>query len=334
MKAFDILEAKTLSEAIENLPGGAEDTRPRASMPLAGGQDLLTEFKHGLEAPGTVVDLAGIPGLDEIEIAPTGVVTIGAMVTLARIARHPDLADYLPVVTEAAESVGSPQIRSQGTLGGNLCQRPRCWYYRNPNASCLKKGGRECLAQEGLSKYNAILGGGPSYIVHPSDMAPALVCLKAEIEVTGLDGARWVPSEDFFTLPNQGDVTRENVLRANELVTRVRIPSHGGPMRSTYLKFQERGSYDFALASVALAVHMRNPKTIASAHLCFGGLAPIPWRVQAAENVMNGKLLDDGTARLAAEQALAGARPLNHNAYKVPLATGLLRKAVAKLADV
>src|SRR5262249_41944733 len=151
-------------------------------------------------------------------------------------------------------SIASPQIRSFGTLGGNLCQRPRCWYYRNEQAKCIKKGGSECFSHDGLNKYNAILGGGPSYIVHPSDLAPALVVLDAQVLLRGPGGERSLPIERFFTLPSEGSVLKENVLADDEILISVAIPAPAAPTRSTYLKFKERGSFDFALVSVAASI--------------------------------------------------------------------------------
>jgi xanthine dehydrogenase YagS FAD-binding subunit len=225
------------------------------------------------------------------------------------------------------------QIRSVGTVGGNLCQRPRCWYYRHEHAVCIKKGGSECFAYGGQNKYNAILGGGPSYIVHPSDLAPALVALGASVDIAGTRGTRSVELERFFTLPSEGSVLRENVLAGDEVVTAVRVPAPVGTgWRSTYLKFRERGSYDFALASVALALRMEGG-TIAAARLVLGGVAPIPWRCEGAEKLLAGRKIDAETCAKAGAEALRGAEPLEYNAYKVPLAQGLVTKALQALAQ-
>ena len=330
MKAFELHNPATLAAALELLPA-PRDTKAHGKIKLlAGGQDLLTEMKEHLVEPDVLVNLKSIPGLDALDFTPDGSVTIGALVPL--YALESDMR--LPrVVVEAAGSVASVQIRNQGTLGGNLCQRPRCWYYRHEQALCIKKGGSECFAYGGLSKYNAILGGGPSYIVHPSDLAPALVACGAEAVIASKKGERKVALESFFTLPSEGSVLRENVLASDEVLTHVRVPAlPGAGWRSTYLKFRERSSYDFALASVALALRFEGA-TIREARLVLGGVAPIPWRCEKAEKALVGKTIDADACKLAGALALEGAEPLKYNGYKVALAQGLITKALRKLVN-
>lgn len=330
MKAFEHARPASLAAALELLPKGRDPKARERTRVVAGGQDLYTEMKERLAEPELLVDLKGL-GLDGIAMRADGGLSIGATATLAALEDHADVARRFPALHEAAGAVASVQIRSVGTVGGNLCQRPRCWYYRHPDAVCIKKGGSECFAYGGMNKYNAILGGGPSYIVHPSDLAPALVALGATVELTGPRGARTLELERFFTLPSEGSVLRENVLAGDELLTRVDVPASQG-WRSTYLKFRERGSYDFALASVALALRMQGD-TIAEARLVLGGVAPIPWRCHDAEVALVGRRIDAEACALAGEEALRGAEPLEHNAYKVPLAQGLVTKALMQLAS-
>lgn len=331
MKNFDLVRPGTLEQAIDLLPRGRTQDEREATRLLAGGQDLLTELKEHLARPDTLVDLKRIPGLDAVTVEADGGITIGALVRLATIERHPELLRRAPILCEAAGSVASPQIRSRATVGGNLCQRPRCWYYRSEHAVCIKKGGSECFSYSGMSKYNAILGGGPSYIVHPSDLAPALVALDAEVTIAGPRGERRVELERFFTLPSEGSVLRETVLAANEVLTQVHLPATAGDWRGTYLKFKERESYDFALGAVALRVAREGDRTT-DARLVLGAVAPIPWRVPEAEALFAGRALDDELAREVGEVALAGAEPLEHNGYKIPLTQGLIRQALARLA--
>lgn len=330
MKSFKIHRPATVDDAIGLLPSGrgpAEIDEPR---PLAGGQDLLTEMQEYLVRPASVVDLTSVAGLDEwsgVDGTGGGPLVLGALSSLARIAADGELRRRWTALAEAAESVASPQIRTQATLGGNLCQRPRCWYYRHEAAPCIKKGGSECFAEGGMNKYNAILGGGPSYIVHPSDCAPALVCLDAEVTTVGTRGEAAMPLEEFFTLPSEGSVVRENVLKANELLVRVSVPAPAPGWRSTYLKFKERGSYDFALAAVALSLKLDGQR-IEAARLVLGGVAPIPWRAPEAEAFLAGKDSTPEVWKQAAALALEGAEPLEHNGYKVPLTQGLIQKAL------
>ena len=332
MKSFDMLMPATLSEAVESLPtNDTYDDRRRVKV-YAGGQDLLGEMKEHLEEPESVVNLKAIDGLDRLVPLPGEGLEIGALVTIAALEREPWMRERFPMLAEAAASVASPQIRSAGTVGGNLCQRPRCWYYRNEHTVCLKKGGTECFTFEGMSKYNAILGGGPSWIVHPSDLAPALVSMDAEVTIAGPGGERTQALGDMYTLPADGDVTKETTLLPNEVLTKVTIPGGQEGWRSTYMKVRERGAFDFALSAVAAALQIQGG-TIRNARLTLGGVAPKPWRVQRAEQELVGKQPSDEVFRAVAETALAGAEPLKHNEYKIPMTKGLILKALRKLSE-
>jgi len=328
MKAFELYNPKTVAEAVKLLPAREGDDSARL---LAGGQDLLTEMKEHLVEPERVVNLKHVPGLDKIELAADGSLALGALVTVQEIADDASVRERAALLAEAAGSVGSPQIRAMGTLGGNLNQRPRCWYYRSEHAPCLKKGGTECFSYEGKNKYNAILGGGPSYIVHPSDLAPALVALGAEVTLVGPGGERQVALEHYYTLPAAGDVLRETILAPNEVLTRVRVPAPEPGMRSTYLKFQERGSYDFALSAVALCLWLDGAK-IQRARLVLGGVAPTPWRCASTEALLAGRSIDAETCQAAGAEALKAAQPLSENGFKVPLTKGLITRALKKLS--
>jgi xanthine dehydrogenase YagS FAD-binding subunit len=335
MKAFEWVSPTSVGEAVSLLKSApAAKDLDEAARPIAGGQDLLTTMKEYVTRPTRVVNLKGIRGLDRIEGDGKKGLRIGALVTLAQLEESAEVRRAFPGLAEAAQSVATPQIRNLGTVGGNLCQRPRCWYYRLEEAVCLKKGGSECFAATGENKYNAILGGGPSYIVHPSDLAPMLVALGASVEVVGAEGKRTIPLEKFFTLPSEGSIRRENVLRNDEIITEVSVPASAFAARSTYLKFKERESLDFALASVAAAVELGAGKTVRQARVVLGGVAPIPWRATKADEFLAGKSLSADTLAEAARLALDGAQPLEKNAYKVPLAQTLVRRALAKAAGV
>jgi xanthine dehydrogenase YagS FAD-binding subunit len=332
MKAFEWASPKTVSEAVKLLqaaPAAARDPDD-APRPIAGGQDLLTTMKDYLTRPTRVVNLKSIRGLDRITGDGRRGLKIGALVTLTQLEENADVRRDFPGLAEAARSVATPQIRNLGTVGGNLCQRPRCWYYRLEEAVCLKKGGSECFAATGENKYNAILGGGPSYIVHPSDLAPMLVALGARVAVTGPQGARTIALEKFFTLPSEGSIRRENVLQNDDIITEISVPASGFAARSTYLKFKERESLDFALASVAAAVELNADRTVKQARIVLGGVAPIPWRAPQAEAFLAGKRLDQEALAEAARRALDGAKPLAKNAYKIPLTQTLVRRALAR----
>lgn len=323
MKAFTLIQPRTLEDTLTAL--AHENTKL-----LAGGQDLLTEMKEHLVEPERVVNLKGVGGLDRIELDAQGNARLGALVTVAALEQHEGLRARLPVLTEAATSVASPQIRSIGTLGGNLCQRPRCWYYRNENAKCLKKGGDECFSYSGLNKYNAILGGGPSYIVHPSDLAPALVALGAEVVLRSPRGERKLPIESFFVLPSV-DSKHENVLAPDEVLIAVNVPAPEAGSKSTYLKFRERGSFDFALSSVALVLS-RDGSRVKRARIALGGVAPVPWRAHACEKALEGRELNAESIEAAAKASVVGAEALGQNDYKIPLTRGLVARALQSLA--
>ena len=327
MKAFEWTNPASVSEAVKMLTVSSPDI-DEAPRPIAGGQDLLTTMKDYTSRPVRVVNLKNIRGLNKITVNSRGL-TIGALVTLTELEEHADVRRSFPGLAEAAHSIATPQIRNLGTVGGNLCQRPRCWYFRLEEVNCLKKGGSECYAANGENKYNAIIGGGPSYIVHPSDLAPMLLALGASVSVVGATGKRVIPLDKFFTLPSEGNIRRENVLKNEEIITEITVPSSAVAARSTYLKFKERESLDFALASAAVAVQMSN-NMVRDARIVLGGVAPIPWRVPAAEKFVTGKSLTPDVLAETAKIALAEAKPLEKNAYKVPLAQTLVRRALAK----
>src|SRR5215208_178007 len=333
MKAFEWTSPASINEAVKMLTVASPGDIDEAPRPIAGGQDLLTTMKDYTSRPARLVNLKNIRGLDRIRLN-TKELTIGALVTLTELEEHAGVRKGFPGLSEAAHSVATPQIRNLGTVGGNLCQRPRCWYYRLDDVICIKKGGSECFAAKGENKYNAIFGGGPSYIVHPSDLAPMLVALGATLSVAGAGGRRTIPLEKFFTLPGEGSIRRENVLRNDEIITEIQVPAAPFAARSTYLKFKERESLDFALSSVAAAVELGADKRVRQARIVLGGVAPVPWRVVKAEEFLKGKPLDTASLEGAARLALEGAEPLSKNAYKVPLTQTLVRRALAKAGGV
>lgn len=334
MKSFEWTNPTTLNEAVKLLGTASPSTDiDEAPRPIAGGQDLLTTMKDYTSRPARIVNLKNIPGLNKITLNARGL-TIGALVTLTELEEHEGVRKSFPGLAEAAHSIATPQIRNLGTVGGNLCQRPRCWYFRLEEVICMKKGGSECYAASGENKYNAIIAGGPSYIVHPSDLAPMLLALGARVTAVGATGRRVIPLDKFFTLPGEGDIRRENVLQNNEIITEIFVPASPLATRSTYLKFKERESLDFALASVAAAVQLAPNKTVRAARIVLGGVAPIPWRVPEAEKYLVGKALNAEVLAEAGKIALAEAKPLEKNAYKVPLTQTLVRRAVARAAGV
>jgi len=332
MKAFEWANPATIDEAVKLLNDETAIDIDEAPRPIAGGQDLLTTMKDYSSQPSRVVNLKSIRGLNKLSLDAKGL-TIGALITLTELEEHQPTRKNIPGLVEAAHSIATPQIRNLGTVAGNLCQRPRCWYFRLEEVTCLKKGGDTCYSISGENKYNAILGGGPSYIVHPSDLAPMLVALGAQLNVTGPQGKRVIPLDKFFTLPSEGNLRRENVLKNDDIITEIFVPASPLTARSTYLKFKERDSLDFAMSAVAVALQM-NGKTVKDVRIVLGGVAPIPWRVPDAEKFVIGKELTNDVLQEAGKIALARAEPLENNGYKIPLTQTLVRRALAKAGGV
>lgn len=319
MRAFSYQRARSFADASNLLAAGAQA--------LGGGTDLLVCIQEGLAAPDAVVDLKRIPGADAIESRPDGGLRIGAAARVHDVAAHRVVRERFAALAQACDAVGSPALRHMGTIGGNLCQRPRCWYLRR-GIPCLRNGGSTCHAFSGENQYHAILEGGPCWIVHPSDPAVALLALDAEVEVTWDSGSSTMPIAEFFVLPSER-IDAENVLSAGELISAITIPAASAGGRQSYRKLMQRGAWDFALASIA-AVR----RSDGSVRMAMGGLAPRPWRVPESveEDVASGGLDDDSIAALA-ERALYDATPLAKNGYKVEMAASLLRDAMREIAQ-
>jgi xanthine dehydrogenase YagS FAD-binding subunit len=301
--------------------------RNSGARPMAGGTDLIPSLREHVVEAQSLVDLSGIAELRGIVWREDGGVEIGAATSLTAVADDAQVRVRYPALAEACSLVGSPALRNMGTLGGNLCQRPRCWYFRQ-RLPCHKHGGSFCFAYDGENEYHAILGGGPCYIVHPSDAAVALMALGATVHVTGGGGDRTMPIDEFFVLPAQR-IDGENVLQAGELVRSIELPSRSSGGRQHFDKLMQRGAWDFAVVSVAGA---RWPD--GTVRLVLGGVAPIPWRVRSSieEDVASGNLAPDDIDTLA-ERALYDAQPLGKNGYKVDVALALLRRALTVLGS-
>ena len=325
MRPFRFVTADSIGQACSLL-----ESDTALAMFVAGGTDLLSEIKEEVANPATLVSLADPAELRGIEVAPAGL-RIGALTTVTQIASDPEVVKRYQALAQAAASVATPQIRNVGTLGGNLCQRPRCWYYRSRQFDCRKKGGAICFAVNGSSKYHAILGGADCFIVHPSDLAVALISLKAEAHISGPEASRSMPLEEFFVGP-EANIMAENVLRPGELLTEVFVPKASSSHRSVYLKARERRTQDFALASVAAAIEV-SEGIVQDARITLGGLAPVPLRVRRAEDAAPGKPVDEVDAREVGDLAVVDARPMRDNHFKVPLTSALVKRAITSLLE-
>jgi xanthine dehydrogenase YagS FAD-binding subunit len=323
LREFSYRRVDSLEEAVH------QSIEPNHLL-MAGGSDLLTFLREGVQFCDMVVSLSGLDDLKTISTVDGGL-AIGALVTIAEIATHSDVQRLYPVLAQAAAAVASPQIRNQGTLGGNLCQKPRCWYWRNEAFDCLRKGGDTCFALGGQNQFHAILGGDMCVYVHPSDTAPALVALDATLNLVGPDGERSVPAEHFFVLPSD-DPTVETVLAPGEIVTEVAIPAPPDGAVSRYRKVRSRDAWDFALASIALNVELSGDLA-GDVRIALGGVAPIPWRAVEAEAVVRGERLTPEVAARAADAAVADAYPLEHNGAKVAIVKGIVEAELLSLVQ-
>ncbi|SPE34540.1 Molybdopterin dehydrogenase, FAD-binding protein [Burkholderiales bacterium] len=341
MIGFAWTSARTISEAAVAATAtvaGAMTASPEAmgrddlSVVKAGGIDLVDLMKENLLAPTRVVSLTGIPGLDRISEAAAGSLRIGAMVTLASLADHPQVRRRYAALADAARGAASPQIRNVATLGGNLLQRPRCWYLRAQQYRCLRKGGGHCYAIAGENQYHAIFDNGVCAIVHPSTAATALVALGATVELASGDGAaRRVLLEDFFVAPDR-DLQRENDLQPQEILTAIELPAPPTKARMAYRQQGERDSFDWPLADVAVVLELAPGGQCQHATVILGAAAPVPHRAKAAEAALAGRHIDESTAREAGRAAMDGATPLAHNAYKLPLFETLVRRTILQAA--
>jgi xanthine dehydrogenase YagS FAD-binding subunit len=323
MDNFSYSRPATLREAATLL----ERERGKVAL-IAGGTDLLGELKDNLASPARLVTIRHLKDLQGIRAARGGL-SIGAATLLADVVESTAVQQQAPLLAMAAGKVGTPQIRNMGTIGGNICQRPRCWYYRN-NYPCFKHGGTVCFSATGENDYHAILEGGPSFIVHPSDTAPALVALGATVRIATRGRERTVPISQFFVTPRQ-DPRRENILLPDEIVTAIEVPNAPAGSAAVYVKEMVREVWDFALCSVAAMVTVRNG-VVQEARIVLGGVAPIPYRALKAEAVITGRPLDDASASAAGAAAVDGARPLAKNGYKVPLTQAVVKRALLSLA--
>jgi xanthine dehydrogenase YagS FAD-binding subunit len=315
MNKIQWVEAHSVTDAISHLDGN--------SLVKAGGIDIIDRLKEGIDTPAALVNIRNIAGLDQITEDANGV-TIGPNVTLAQLDEHELIRGSYTALADAAGHAATPHIRNVATIGGNILQRPRCWYFRNEQFHCLKKGGGHCFAQEGENDYHAIFGNRVCAIVHPSAVSVALTALGAHLELTGKKGKRDIPIDTFFVRPEE-DVHRENRLGADELITAIRVPKPAQGSRSAYMKLGEKESFDWPLAEVAVVLGAK-PAVV------LGAAAPVPWRALSAERVLANNQITEDVARAAAKAALQGATPMSNNFYKLPIFEAVVRRTILAAA--
>lgn len=323
--AFELFQPTTVEGAMDLL-----DQHREEAWVLAGGLDSFDWFKDRVKRPSAVIDLGNVPELHGIREIDNGL-EIGAMTTLTEIVRHERIRSDYSIVADAAEHVATPQIRNQGTLGGNVAQDTRCWYYRS-GWPCYRAGGNTCYAAapQAMNREHCIMGRSRCVAVNPSDTAPALIAVDAKMIVESTTSTNVYDAEDFFIGPAI-DITRMTVMKPRDLLTRIQIPAIWANADFYYEKVRDRGSWDFQLVSVAAAFR-RSGDTIEEARIAVNGVAPYPVRVEAAERIVAGTTGDEATAQAAGEAAIEGARALRHNDYKIPMMRNLVRRAVRSVA--
>ncbi len=321
MPHFELYQPDSLDAALELVDRFGGD-----GWRLAGGHDSLAWFKDRAKRPHALIDLAGIADLHGIRETADGV-EIGAMTTLTEVERHPVIQERFGLLAAAARDVATPQIRSTGTIGGNVCQDTRCWYYR-AGLDCYRAGGNICYADtpEAINREHCIFGANRCVAVSPSDTAPALVALDAEMVIRNGNAERVVRAEDFFMQPSV-DITRMTVLKPEDILTTIRIPNTFANATFYFEKVADRSSWDFALVNVASAMIV-DGNIVENIRIVCGGVQCIPRRVTAAEKLVKGRQKNEETAALAGAAAVRGAKPLNYNHFKIPLMENLVKRAV------
>jgi xanthine dehydrogenase YagS FAD-binding subunit len=318
MRAFSYARPESIEETIALL---GEDVRP-----LAGGTDLLTLMKEGISSPAQLLDIKRLPDLSRDIVLDGDTITIGALVTLADIESHPVVLEHLPALAEAVSVAASPQLRNMATIGGNVLQRPRCWYFRDEDVPCWLKGGERCFARGGENQYHGVIDVSPCVASHPSDLAPVLIAYGAEVRIRDGQGYGEIAIGDFFRAP-EDDRRIEHVLPNDAVITGLTIPLPSPDVKGTYLKAMDRKAWAFALAGVAVVLEVRGG-IVADSRIVLGGVAPVPQRATEAEHVLLGAQLTDEAAAEAADAAVARMVPLEHNGYKIPLIRGLVTRAL------
>jgi xanthine dehydrogenase YagS FAD-binding subunit len=318
MEPFDLAQPQRLEDALALL------SEPGA-MPLAGGTDLLDRLKDHLDAPKLLVSLKHLK-LDAISADAR---KLGALATLASVAAHDAIRKSYPALAEAAAHAATPNLRGQGTIGGSLSQRPRCWYFRSEQFVCRRRGGNTCFAHDGENQLHALFDNGICAVIHPSTLATPLLAYDAEVVIASAKGPRTLPLSQFFVAPSD-DVMRENVLQPGELLTELHLPPP--PSCSAYFKQGQRESYDWPLADVAVALTLENG-VVKQARVALGAAAPTPMRATAAEEKLTGAKIDAAVAKAAADAAMKHANPLSKNGYKVDVFRAVIARTILAAAQ-
>jgi len=334
MNKFSWYEAKSVDDAVKKVNATASDIlgkSPNGSSVVfkAGGIDLLDLMKEGLVNPSTIVSVKNIPGLDQITYDEKEGLKVGANVTLAELESHPLIKEKYLALHLAVAHAGTPQLRNSATLGGNLAQRTRCWYFRSIDHQCYRKGSGTCYAQEGENEFHAIMNNKTCASVHSSSVSTALMAFNAAVEISGINGKKRMVSLDKFFVHPETDSRTENVLASNELITGITIPTVDSNTKSYYIKQGTRESHDWAIADIAVVTEMSGGQC-KKAEIVLGAAAPVPMRAVDAARILKGKSINESVAGAAGEASMKGATPLSGNAYKVPIFKTIVKRAILK----
>lgn len=325
MRAFEYASPTSMEQAVSLLGNSWDD-----AAPLAGGTDLLSLMKDDVVAPKRLVNIKEIGALRGITFSPKQGLRIGALVTIQELADNARVREAYPVIAKTADEIAGPQVRNMATIGGNLCQRPRCWYYRAGFGLFAKDQNGQSLVPAGDNRYHAILGNsGPAYFVSPSTLAPLFIALGGTVRIVGPKGRREVPLEKFYLIP-KSEAEREQDLKPNEIVTEIMIPAAAGTRSATY-EVRQKEAMDWPLALAAVVLNLAGNK-VSSARVLLGHVAPVPWRAAQAEAVLVGKTISEEVARAAGNAAVANAKSLGHNGYKIQLARVAVTRAILAAA--
>ncbi|MEO1010988.1 MAG: FAD binding domain-containing protein [Bacteroidota bacterium] len=338
MNRFSWYEAKSVEDALEQvnstLSNELYESSPEATVFKSGGIDVFDWVKEGLLKPQKIINIRNIPGLDGIRFDKKDGLHIGSNVTLAEIGSNPEIKTNYLALHKAVIHAATPQLRNVSTLGGNIAQRNRCWYFRSAEHPCFRKGGERCFARHskrGENENHAIIDNGSCVSVHASSIATALMAYKADVIIKNAEGEeKNVPMDDFFVSAGK-DIAMENILKPKEIITEIVLPTPKKNTKSAYIKQVARKSYDWSLSDVAVVMEISG-NTCRSASIVLGAAAPVPYRSVEAEKAIEGKAINTENAMAAAEAAMSIARPLSKNGYKVPLFISTIKQTILEIS--
>lgn len=338
MNKFSWYEAKSVEDALQQVNSTVSEQlyehSDKASVFKSGGVDVFDLVKEGLLKPQKIINIRNIPGLDKIGYDPKKGLSIGSNVTLAEIASNPDVKAHYLALHQAVNHAATPQLRNMSTLGGNIAQRNRCWYFRSVDHDCFRKGGDRCFARHsetGENENHAIIDNGSCVSVHASSIATALMAFNASVVIVNEEGEKKEVHMDDFFVPAGTDIAMENVLQAKEIITEITLPAPSKNTKSAYIKQVARESYDWSLGDVAVVLEVSGD-TCRSASIVLGAAAPVPYRSMEAQQAIEKKTINGENALAAAEAAMSKARPLTKNGYKVPLFITTIKQAILEIS--